>query len=486
VHEADDGRATLEWLTQQPWCDGTVGMWGASYLGYTQWTLAGEAPAALRAIVPSITSTRFSRLFYPDGAFALETALRWINALKAMDAIARSGETQFLDQLNTARTDALIDHAADQLPLSIADRIVAGHSVPFFQTWLANEDTANPYWQHVDANRALGKTDAAVHLVACWYDIFLREQLVDYATLLSAGRTPYLTIGPQHHVDAGIQLEALRQGLTWFAAHLKNDQQQLRRRPVRLYLMGADEWHEMDYWPPPASITRYYLQGQGDLCQEAPTADETRTAPHDVGSRFTRALARQEALRASAASSLQRTSHYTYDPLAPTPSIGGAVLSPGAGARDQRPIEQRDDVILFTTAVLAEDVDVIGHVRLELFVHSDQAHTDFIGRLCDVYPDGRSINVCEGLFRIAPGRGEPQPDGSLRINIDLWATAQRFKRGHRIRLHICSAAHPRWNRHLNSDEPLAEAQQARCAYQTIYHDDDHPSALVLPIVARPA
>jgi hypothetical protein len=454
VHEAEDGRATIRWLAQQPWCNGTIAMWGASYLGYTQWTLAADASPSLRAIVPVITSTRFSRLLFPEGVFALETALRWIDVLKSMDDLAAGDTCSIAEWTNTARTDTLIAHAARTLPVSAADRLVAGHSVPYFQTWLDNEELASPYWQHVDVNHALGKVEAAVHLVAGWYDMFLRDQLTDYAALLSAGRRPYLTIGPQHHVDAGIQLEGLRQGLAWFAAHLKGDEEQLRRPPVRLYLMGADEWHEMGYWPPPASITRYYLHSGRYLGLTAATVSEA-------------------------------SSTYIYDPLDPTPSIGGPVLSPQGGPRDQRPLEQRGDVLLFSTEPLADDIDVIGHVRLELFVRSDQAYTDFIGRLCDVYPNGRSVNVCEGLFRVAPGRGELQPDGSLRIAVDMWATAQRFKRGHRIRLHVCSAAHPRWNRNLNSGQAIAEADQARRARQTLYHDAAHPAALVLPIVARP-
>jgi putative CocE/NonD family hydrolase len=222
---------------------------------------------------------------------------------------------------------------------------------------------------------------------------------------------------------------------------------------VRLALMGSPEWHEMDYWPPPAALTRYYLQGEGLLSTQEP-------APHSP------------------------PDGYRFDPRDPTPSIGGPVLSPMGGARDQRPIEGRADLLCYTTPPLREAVDVVGPVRLELFVRSSAAHTDFVGRLCDLAPDGRSTNICEGIFRLAPGRGEPQADGSLRIEIDLWATARRFAPGHRIRLHVCSAAYPRWSVNPGDDRPFhAPGEPTGTAEQQIYHDRAHPSALVLPAVS---
>ncbi|MCP4594133.1 MAG: CocE/NonD family hydrolase, partial [bacterium] len=174
--------------------------------------------------------------------------------------------------------------------------------------------------------------------------------------------------------------------------------------------------------------------------------------------------------------------HYVYDPADPTPATGGPFLGRrGAGPQDNRALEARPDVLCYTTPPLQHDVDVIGPVRTELYVRSSLAHTDFFARLCDVEPDGRSINVCDGLFRVEPGKGEPQPDGSLRIEIDMWATAYRFRTGHRLRLQVSSGAHPRWSRNLGTGEPLATGTLLAVAEQAIYHDADHPSALVLPL-----
>ncbi|MDE3089715.1 MAG: CocE/NonD family hydrolase [Chloroflexota bacterium] len=181
-----------------------------------------------------------------------------------------------------------------------------------------------------------------------------------------------------------------------------------------------------------------------------------------------------------------RADHYRYDPADPTPAFGGPVYHQDGGVKDNRALEARADVLTYTTPPLENDVDVIGWVRLELFARSSLAHTDFFARLCDVQPDGRSLNVCDGLFRVEPGNAELQPDGSTRVVIDMWATAQRFLRGHRIRLQVSSGAHPRWNRNLGTGEPIATATRMRAADQTIYHDAAHPSALVLPIAGAAA
>jgi putative CocE/NonD family hydrolase len=175
--------------------------------------------------------------------------------------------------------------------------------------------------------------------------------------------------------------------------------------------------------------------------------------------------------------------HYRYDPANPTPSVGGTLLLTG-GPRDNRRLEARPDVLSFTTASLDADLEVIGPISLELYVRSSLEHTDFAGRLCDVHPDGRSINICDGLLRLNPDTDGVQPDGSRRIQIDLWATAHRFRRGHHLRLQVSSGAHPRWSRNLGTGEPIGTAVSMIAADQTIYHDRTRPSALVLPVVDR--
>ena len=156
------------------------------------------------------------------------------------------------------------------------------------------------------------------------------------------------------------------------------------------------------------------------------------------------------------------------------------MMNTHAGCVDNRSLEARPDVLIFTSAPLSRPVEVIGQPRLVLYARSSLAYTDFFGRLCDVYPDGRSMNVCDKLFRLEPGRGEAQPDGSIRLVLDLLPTAYRFSAGHRLRLQVSSGAHPRWNRNLGTGEPLVTGTEIRSAHQTIHHDQDHPSQLVLP------
>jgi putative CocE/NonD family hydrolase len=453
VNEAADGRATLEWVAAQPWFDGNLGMWGPSYLGYTQWAVAAGAPSYLKAIVPIVTSARFSRLFYPGESFAFESSLRWANLIRSTHHPGG-----FLDLsaawslVSPGREAALVETMARYAP-GEADQALTGGKLPFYQRWLADPNPDGPYWSRIDHHRSLGKVDVPAHLVAGWYDIFLQDQLADYAALLAAGRTPYLTVLARHHNHPALLLDSVREGLWWLDAHLKGHTSALRQRPVRLALMGSGEWHEMGFWPPPAEITRFYLHGEGMLSLHEPAAD----SPPD---------------------------RFRFDPHDPTPAVGGPVLSQHGGPRPQAAVESRPDLLCFTTPPLREELDVVGHVRLELFARSSREHTDFVARLCDVAPDGLSLNVCEGICRVRPGAGERQPDGSLRLEIDMWATARRFRAGHRLRLHVCSAAHPRWSSNPGDGRPLyAAAEGAQPAEQTVFHDRARPSALVLPVVS---
>jgi len=451
INEAADGRPTMEWVAAQPWFNGSLGMWGPSYLGYCQLAVAADPPPYLRAIMPLITSMRFSQLFYPEGAFALESTLRWTRLIRA--SAGRDGRIDLaaIWELSPMRSEPALRAGLNHLPLVEADRVAVGEQVPFFQRWLSDPDPDSSYWRAIDLQRSVGRMRVPVHLVAGWYDIFLNGQMSDYLALLAAGHQPYLTVLPRHHMDGMVLLEGVRYGLDWFDAYLRDEPERLRHRPVRLALMGSDEWHEMDFWPPMATTTRFYLGRGGTLGTDTP-------APAGGAS------------------------VYTYDPANPTPSRGGPVLSTRAGSRDQAVVEARNDVLTFTTPPLTTQVDVIGPVRSEIYLHPSLAYTDIVARLCVVDGNGRSRNVCDGLFRLRPGKGAPQPDGSMRVEVDMWSTAQRFQPGQRIRLQLCSAAHPRLSRNLGDDAPLGHGRSGPLAQQTIYHDDQHPSALVLPVM----
>jgi uncharacterized protein len=453
ANEAGDGQATAAWIVQQPWFNGSLATWGPSYLGYCQWATATGAPKGLKAMLVMIASSENFSVTHPDGAFGLETRLRWSQGMHTQKKLHRQPLQERLAHLVFGKDEAHLQAAFDHLPLVEADVVAAGAPIPFYREALRHDRPDGTFWAERDHRAAVAGVSAAVHLVGGWYDYYLRGLLRDYGTLQDVGCAPYLTIGPWSHADPGGMMEGLRLGLAWFEAQLKGKDGGLDHKPVRLYVMGAEEWREFDAFPPPAQAIRYYLHNEGQLAVAAPPG---AVAPD----------------------------HYRYDPADPTPAVGGALLAmQGAGRQDNGPLEARDDVLVYTTVPLTQDLEVIGPVRLELFVRSSQAHTDFFGRLCDVDPARHSSNVCDGLFRVAPGRGERQPDGSLRIEVDMWATAHRFRQGHRLRLLVASGAHPRWSRNLGSGEPLGTGTTMAIAEQTIYHDAAHPSAVVLPVVA---
>lgn len=459
--EADDGRATLAWLAQQPWFGGRVGMTGASYLGFVQWAVAADAPEYLRALAPQFTASQFRSLTYPGESFALQTVLSWIYLLHFQERplwqVARAGRRQ----------RRVLAPIFAHLPLADADTMSLGKPVAFFQRWLAHNTPGDAYWEPIDFSPRVERVVAPVNLVGGWYDIFLPEQLADFAALRRAGRQPRLTIGPWSHASLGILTASLRESLAWFDAHLRDDpfppspsapspaglpaSPAASSLPVRIFVLGAKRWRSLPDWPPPATPTRWYLQPQRRL---AP--DFAASSPPD---------------------------RYHYDPTDPTPSVGGTILTADAGPRDNRRLEARPDVLTYTSAPLAVDLEVIGPVTVELYAQSSVEHTDFFARLCDVTPRGRSINICDGLIRLWPGRVERAPDGIMCVRIELWPTACRFRKGHRLRVQVSSGAHPRYSRNPGSGEPLATATTFVAAEQQIWHDAQHPSAIVLPIVS---
>jgi hypothetical protein len=437
VDERADGLASLDWCLAQPWCDGRLGMFGASYMGYTQWAAADHP--RLRAIVPHITNARADTWVYPQGAFALEARLRWAATIAQIDS-QHPGRP--------ATSEARLRAAFRHLPLLEADSVALGRPEPFFRDWLSRPP-GDPSWEAYCHAGTLASAPPA-HLIGGWYDYMLGGQLQDYADLRAAGHTPYLTIGPWIHGSLGSMRVGLLESLAWLNAHLKGDRRRLRHHPVRIFVMGARRWRAFAHWPPPATARRLFLVGAGALA-DAPATE----SPPD---------------------------HYHYDPLDPTPVSGGALLGTPNGPQDQRALEARADVLTYTSAPLTQPLEVIGPVRLELYARSSLTYTDFVGRLCVVEPDGRSMNLCEGLVRLGPGTGTRRPDGVLQVTIDFWATAYRFRPGQRIRLQVASGAHPRWARNHGTGEPVASAAALAAGTQTIYHDREYPSALVLPIL----
>ncbi|TYK47816.1 CocE/NonD family hydrolase [Actinomadura decatromicini] len=446
--EGEDGLATVAWLKRQPWFHGTFAAFGPSYLGYAAWAIAAAAGPELKAMSLQITASTFRDAAYVGGSFALESTLTW------------TGLTHRQRRRFGMVTGPLVSHrralraARSGRPLAELDVLAGGEQMRFYQDLLASHAGENGYWDGRDFSGTVGEVAAPVTMLGGWYDVFLPWQLRDYLALRAAGHVPYLTIGPWWHTDPRHGLVTIRESLAWFRAHLLGDPSGLRRDPVRVYVTGAREWRHYRDWPPPGMRqARWHLHAGGGLGEDGP-----RDGPPTA---------------------------YRFDPARPTPALGGPTLLGSSRPVDNRPVERRPDVLVFTSGVLPADLDVIGPVGADLFVRSDREHTDFVVRLCDVAPDGASRNVCEGGLRLPAAAEKPVgTDGVRRIAVDLWPTGHRFPRGHRVRVHVTSGAHPKVAANPGTGEPLATATRMVTARQEVFHDPDRPSAIILPVVER--
>jgi uncharacterized protein len=440
--EAGDGLATLDWLQAQPWSRGGVAMFGPSYLGIVQWAVAADPHASLRALAPAITSSRVRTFTYPADSFSLASTLAWLDILASQ---RRIGLRQLTDRFGGARR---LERGFATTPLTDADSVVTGEHVRFYQDWLARKDD-DAFWAPVEFDRHLDAVSVPVTMVTGWYDMFLPVQLADYRALREAGREARLTIGPWKHVDPGCFAESLRDALDWFGVQLQG-RSTSRASRVRVFVGGSRRWLDLEEWPPPSRAVRWHLHPGGGL-----------------------------EMRPAAASEPDR---YRYDPADPTPSVGGTVLARSGGPRDNRELERRGDVLVYTSPALVRDVEIVGNVSAQLHVRSSLQHSDFFVRLCDVDASGTSRNICDGLVRLSPGAWQMHADGVASVTVDLWPAAHVFRRDHRIRVQVSSGAHPRFARNLGGGEPFGSATTMRVAEQELWHDGDHPSAIVLPVL----
>jgi putative CocE/NonD family hydrolase len=289
-----------------------------------------------------------------------------------------------------------------------------------------------------------------------WHDIFLPWMLRDHATLTAAGNQPRLTIGPWGHSSVGLMRGIPRETIDFLSERLLDAAPRTGGR-VRYHVTGAGEWRDANTWPPPGIQDQdWSLRAVGEFAAPDPAP---RKGPAPDG---------------TAAASVFR-----YDPLDPTPAVGGPAITAGRFAVDNRELEQRPDVLVFTSPPLTADLDVIGTPRATLTVSADNRHHDVFVRLCDVHPDGTSLNVSDRLVRLDDV--DPGPAGVRQARLELWPTAHRFAAGHRLRVQVSAGAHPRYARNLGAGEPLATATATAPSTITVHHDDRHLSTLTLPI-----
>ncbi|WP_436763223.1 CocE/NonD family hydrolase [Streptosporangium sp. V21-05] len=492
--EHDDGLATLAWLRDQDWYGGSLAMHGPSYLGYAQWAVAPFAGPDLKAMSTSVTASQFRDAAYVGGAFALESSLMWTTLTASMER-PFGGASALLIPRRTRRA------ALSGRPLGELDTLSAGRGMPFFQDLLTHHAEPAAYWGRRDFSASVGEVEAAVTMVGGWYDVFLPWQIKDYMAMRAAGRRPYLTIGPWYHADVRHGRVANAEALAWFRAHLLGDPSGLREQPVRLYVTGADEWRDYSDWPVPGvREQRWHLRPGFALSPDAPGTPDALSAPGTPGApgvpgvpgapgadgaldapHVPESLDGPADLADPGGPDGTGPDRFRYDPAHPTPALGGPVLLGNSEPRDNRRLEARRDVLVYTGPELRRDTEMIGPVFADLYVRSGTGHADVVVRVCDVHPDGSSYNVCEGVRRLVPGDPPAGDDGIRRVRVDLWPIGHRFRRGHRIRVHVAGGAYPRFARNLGTGEPLGTGSAMVTTDHEIFHDPSHPSAVVLPL-----
>ncbi len=492
--DVNDGYDTVEWCAVQPWSDGQVGMYGASYVGATQWLAAITTPPHLKAIFPLITASHYHEGWtYQGGAFALGFNESWTMISLASDTYQRLAQTMPEAAEDMGKMVAGIDdmcHWFRHLPLK--DFPLFGQAAGYFYDWLAHPDD-DEYWAawNIEAQHQ------AVTVPACnvggWYDIFLGGTIRNYLGMRERGGSAdarqgqKLIVGPWHHTlplnnvvgevnyglastSLAVDLDGLH--LKWFDYWLKGKQNGLLEEPpVRIFVMGENAWRTEDEWPlARTQYTPYYFHSQGDAKSlrgnGALSPEQPHGEPADV---------------------------YVSDPRNPVPTKGGGLCCwpaavPG-GAFDQRPVEERSDVLVYTTPVLEHDVEVTGPVSVRLYAASSAPDTDFTAKLVDVHPDGYARNLTDGIIR---GRYRETreratlltPGEVYAYTIDLWSTSNVFKAGHRIRVEIASSNFPRFDRNPQTGEASAETDRLEPALQHVFHDETRPSHIVLPVIPR--
>ncbi len=489
-----DGYDTVEWCAAQSWSDGNVGMYGASYVGATQWLAAIAQPPHLKALFPLITASDYHEGWtYQGGAFALGFNESWTMTFLAPDTFQRlmKKKPTLGEQLgNLLQGVDDMCHWFRQTPLNKFP--LFGEAAPYFYDWLAHPDD-DEYWAqwNIEARHQMVRAPACN--VGGWYDIFLGGTIRNYVGMRARGATPEaregqkLILGPWFHtlplnnvvgeVNYGLSTTSLAMDLDglhlkWFDYWLKGKKNDFLEEPaVRIFTMGENRWRTEDEWPLARTrYTKYYLhsggkanslRGDGWLSPEPP-----RSEPADV---------------------------YVADPRHPVSTRGGGLCCwpaavPG-GAFDQRQIEERSDVLVYTTPVLEHDLEVTGPITVTLYAATTATDTDFTGKLVDVHPDGYARNLTDGIirgrYRDSRQKGTLLNPGAVyEYSIDLWATSNVFKAGHRLRLEIASSNFPRFDRNPQTGESSAEATRFEPALQRVFHDEGRPSHVMLPVIPR--
>lgn len=479
-HEANDGYDTIEWAAALPYSDGRVGMFGGSYVGATQMLAASSNPPHLVGIFPYVTAAEYYEGWtYEGGALMQWFASSWTSGL-IVDTVTKktAAAARSRDWVERLPVDAyqLLNLPS---PMEVA---------PYFRDWVEHESN-DEFWRKVKVSDHYGKMNIQALHAGGWHDIFSGGSIRNYINLRKEAPTEQarngqrLLMGPWAHaatspegkigdVTFGAQAVLDMNGtiLKWYDFVMKGKKNEFASdAPVRIFVMGDNVWRDEKEFPlARTAYTKYYLHAEKGANSASGDGAISTAMPRGG-----------------------KPDVFEYDPANPVPTIGGRLCCGGLppGPADQRPNESRSDVLVYSTPPLQRDVEVTGFITAELYAATSARDTDFTAMIVDVDPSGYARFLGDGIlrarFRNSTAQAEPIEPGKIyKYTIDLWATSNVFKAGHRIRVYISSSNFPRFNRNLNTGEKTFGATRMEKARQTIYHDAEHPSAIVLPVIPR--
>jgi putative CocE/NonD family hydrolase len=478
-HEGDDGADTIGWLAEQSYCNGRIGMYGASYYAATQLLAATRRPDALKAIAPKATAADyFDSWFYYGGALQLGFSVYWALGLAAAEAKRRAAAGEDTSAELADLEAWLNDPARAFGSRPLIERGAVNAMLPAYEAWLTR-DRDDDFWRAISVSDRWSAIEIPALHIGGWYDLFLRGTIANYAGMARHAPDQELLIGPWAHaveydalgeVDFGPGASAAALDMTgvqleFFDRHLAELPAADERPAAKVFAMGANTWVSHSRWPPAEAQTQsLWLTGpdgdaRGRLCDRRPEA-------------------------------AQPSSNYTFDPADPVPTIGGATFLPGAyiglqaGPRDQRPAYHRQDVLTFTGPALDAALTIAGSVTVELYAATSAKDTDFTAKLVDVQPDGRALLICDGIVRRRHLTGTANAGGVERYEIDLGHTYCVLGPGHRLQLDISSSNFPRFDVNPNHGGDIARAREADrvVARQRVFHDSEHASRVLVDVL----
>ena len=478
-NESADGFDTVEWAAKLEQSNGKVGMFGGSYVGATQMLAAMVVPPHLVSIFPYVTASEYyDGWTYQNGALMQWFSSSWTSGL-AIDTLRRYADRAQAPK-EWVNTLPLQDYPLLKTPQT-------SELAPYFRDWLSHERD-DAYWAQWRVSDHYSQMTVMGLHAGGWHDLFLKGSIKNYTGLRQQAATAEaragqrLLVGPWAHAGTSpagkigdvvfgkdAVLDNTNTTLKWFDYSLKGIKNEFASgAPVRLFIMGTNVWRDEQEFPLARTrYTKYYLHSSKGANGIAGDGSLSVALP-----------------------GVEKQDQFTYDPQNPVPTIGGRLCCGGAippGPADQRANETRPDVLVFSTPVLTEDTEVTGYVSVELYASTSAVDTDFTALLVDVDESGYARFLTDGIVRARYRESTKEasaitPGKIYKYTIDLWATANVFKAGHRIRLYISSSNFPRFNRNLNTGEDITGTSRSLKAHQTIYHDRDHSSVLILPVI----